>query len=113
LILKDFYSYVLLPQKWGNHLWFLRAGLWIRIHLNPDPDPDPAFFVNPDPDPNQIRIRIQTEYGSESRTGSKPDPDWEKRLGPDLDPNSNESGSTTLPKGIVSWDFNGLFMILL
>jgi hypothetical protein len=52
----------------------LKAGLWIRIHLNPDPDSDPAFFVNPDPEPNQIRIRIQTESGSESRTGSKPDP---------------------------------------
>jgi hypothetical protein len=33
------------------------------------------IFVNPDPDPNHIRIRIQTEYGSESRTESKPDPD--------------------------------------
>jgi hypothetical protein len=53
----------------------LKAGLWIRIHWNPDPDPYPAFFVNPDPDPNQIRIRIQTEYGFESRSGSKLDPD--------------------------------------
>jgi hypothetical protein len=54
--------------------------------------PDPAFFV--DPDPSQIRIRIQTESGSYSRTGFKPDLDWEKMLDPDLD--SNESGSTTL-----------------
>jgi hypothetical protein len=50
-----------------------KAGLWIRIHLNPDPDPDPAFFVNQDLDSNQIMI--QTESGSESRTGFKPDPD--------------------------------------
>jgi hypothetical protein len=28
---------------------FQKAGLWIRIHLNPDPDPYPAFFLNPDP----------------------------------------------------------------
>jgi hypothetical protein len=46
---------------WGFFLFKKKSGLWIRIHLNPDP--------------NQIRILIQTESGSESRTGSKPDLD--------------------------------------
>jgi hypothetical protein len=61
-----------------------KAGLWIRIHLNPDPDPDPAFFLNPDPVWIRFWIRIRIRFGFGSRFG--------------LDPDSNESGSTTLEK---------------